>query len=88
MHEAKGEQAAQLIGHLRKPEMAKEAERLLAGTGWLPEPLRTPGWRLVRPRHQGISSGACSRMTANVSCSPRLESRSIHSNGIAPKSVG
>jgi len=46
VHEAKGEQAAQLIGHLRKPEMAKEAERLLAGTGWLPEPLRTPGWRL------------------------------------------
>ena len=23
--------------------MAQEAERLLAGTGWLPEPLRTPG---------------------------------------------
>jgi len=43
VREAKGEQAAQLIDHLRKPEMAKEAERLLAGTGWLPEPLRTPG---------------------------------------------
>jgi len=43
VREAKGEQAAQLIDHLKKPEMAKEAERLLAGTGWLPEPLRTPG---------------------------------------------
>ncbi len=43
VREAKGEQAAQLIDHLRKPDMAKEAERLLAGTGWLPEPLRTPG---------------------------------------------
>jgi len=43
VREAKGEQAAQLIDHLRKPEMAKEAERLLAGTSWLPEPLRTPG---------------------------------------------
>ena len=40
MREAKGEQAAQLIDHLKKAEMAKEAERLLDGTGWLPEPLR------------------------------------------------
>jgi ParB family chromosome partitioning protein len=35
-----GEQAAQLIDHLKKGDMAKEAERLLADTGWLPEPLR------------------------------------------------
>ena len=40
--EGKGEAAAQLIDHLKKPDMAKEAERLLAGTGWLPEPLRLP----------------------------------------------
>ena len=43
VREAKGEQAAQLIDHLRKADMAAEAERLLAGTGWLPEALRTPG---------------------------------------------
>ena len=43
VREAKGEHAAQLIDHLKKPEMAQEAERLLAGTAWLPEPLRTPG---------------------------------------------
>ena len=41
VREAKGEASAQLIDHLKKPEMAKEAERLVAGTGWLPEPLRT-----------------------------------------------
>ncbi|MCC8430649.1 ParB N-terminal domain-containing protein [Reyranella aquatilis] len=40
VREAKGDQAAQLIDHLKKAEMAKEAERLLEGTGWLPEPLR------------------------------------------------
>jgi ParB family chromosome partitioning protein len=40
VREAKGEQAAQLIDHLKKAEMAKEAERLLDGAGWLPEPLR------------------------------------------------
>ena len=38
--EAKGEQAAQLIEELKKADMAREAERLLDGTGWLPEPLR------------------------------------------------
>jgi ParB family chromosome partitioning protein len=41
VREAKGEASAQLIDHLKKPEMAKEAERLLAGSDWLPEPLRT-----------------------------------------------
>ena len=40
VREAKGEQAAQLIDHLKKGDMAKEAERLLADSGWLPEPLR------------------------------------------------
>jgi ParB family chromosome partitioning protein len=38
--EAKGESSAQLVDHLKKTEMAKEAERLLEGTGWRPEPLR------------------------------------------------
>jgi ParB family chromosome partitioning protein len=42
VREAKGDASAQLIDHLKKPDMAKEAERLLADTGWLPEPLRTP----------------------------------------------
>ncbi|MAF63364.1 MAG: chromosome partitioning protein ParB [Blastomonas sp.] len=41
--EARGEQFAQMIGHLKKADMAREAERLLEETGWLPEPLRTPG---------------------------------------------
>jgi ParB family chromosome partitioning protein len=40
VREARGEASAQLIDHLKKPDMAREAERLLDGTGWLPEPLR------------------------------------------------
>lgn len=40
VREGAGERAAQLIDHLKKSDMAKEAERLLAETGWLPEPLR------------------------------------------------
>ena len=40
--EAKGQRAADRIEHLKKGDMAAEAETLLADTGWLPEPLRTP----------------------------------------------
>jgi ParB family chromosome partitioning protein len=40
--EGKGDQTAALIDHLKKPDMAREAERLMADAGWLPEPLRTP----------------------------------------------
>jgi ParB family chromosome partitioning protein len=42
VREAKGEASAQLIDHLKKPDMAREAERLLAGARWVPESLRTP----------------------------------------------
>ena len=42
VREAKGDQAADRILPLKKPEMAAEAGTLLAGSGWLPEPLRTP----------------------------------------------
>ncbi|WEX08488.1 ParB/RepB/Spo0J family partition protein [Chelativorans sp. AA-79] len=40
VREALGDDKAQLIDHLKKADMAREAERLLADTGWLPEPLR------------------------------------------------
>lgn len=40
VRDAKGESSAQLIDHLKKADMAEEAERLLDGSGWLPEPLR------------------------------------------------
>jgi ParB family chromosome partitioning protein len=40
VREAKGERTAQLLDHLKKGEMAMEAERLLKGSGWLPEVLR------------------------------------------------
>jgi len=40
--EARGDEAAQSIAHLKKGEMAARAETLLARSNWLPEPLRTP----------------------------------------------
>ena len=47
VREARGEAAAQRIEHLKKAAMAVRAEKLLAGTGWLPEPLRTPGYAIA-----------------------------------------
>jgi ParB family transcriptional regulator, chromosome partitioning protein len=43
VREARGETAAELIAHLKKGEMAERAQELLAGSGWIPEPLRRPG---------------------------------------------
>jgi ParB family chromosome partitioning protein len=40
VRESKGEETAQMIGHLKKADMAREAARLMEGSGWLPEPLR------------------------------------------------
>ena len=42
VREAKGEDAADRITGLKKSEMVTAAEDLLVGTGWLPDPLRTP----------------------------------------------
>ncbi len=60
VREAKGETAVQLIDHLRKADMAAEAERLVAGTGWLPQPLRTPeeGDEAPSPAPDGVDHGA------------------------------
>jgi len=40
VREVKGDASAQMIDHLKKADMAIEAERLVAGSNWLPEPLR------------------------------------------------
>lgn len=42
VREAKGDKDADRIAGFKKPEMIDAAEELLAGTGWLPAPLRTP----------------------------------------------
>ena len=52
--EGRGQRAADRIEHLKKGEMAAEAETLLADAGWLPEPLRTPG----RPASQAADTTA------------------------------
>jgi ParB family chromosome partitioning protein len=58
VREVKGEQAAQLIDHLKKGEMAVRAQELLAGSGWLPEPLRTPGQVIAAPLASEVEADA------------------------------
>jgi ParB family transcriptional regulator, chromosome partitioning protein len=53
VREGAGERAASLIEHLKKGDMAKEAERLLADAGWLPEPLR-----LFEPEQPSVDADA------------------------------
>jgi ParB family chromosome partitioning protein len=55
VREAKGEGTAQLLDHLKKGEMATEAERLLQGSGWLPKVLRRAD--LVASDGEGIAEG-------------------------------
>ncbi len=43
VREGRGEDSAQLIDHMKKDLMAREAARLLEGSNWLPEPLRLDG---------------------------------------------
>lgn len=53
--EVKGEAAAQMIDHLKKSDMATEAERLVAGANWLPAPLRST---LERGSHALVAPSA------------------------------
>lgn len=54
--EAKGERTAESISHLKKPDMAARAAVLLEGSGWLPEPLRTPGRAIPTPTEREVES--------------------------------
>jgi ParB family chromosome partitioning protein len=53
VREAKGEASVQLIDHLKKADMARESERLLDGSGWLPEPLRLTEVTTLTPEQEG-----------------------------------
>ncbi len=76
VREAKGDQAAELLDHLKKGEMAREAERLLDGAGWLPEPLRLADSALSSdpPAERGRDPAGIShrRRGSSISASRRI----------------
>ncbi|MEQ1954861.1 ParB/RepB/Spo0J family partition protein [Mesorhizobium sp. CN2-181] len=55
VREARGADSAQLIDHMKKDLMAREAARLLEGSNWLPEPLRRDGHDAVVDPGQTVS---------------------------------
>jgi ParB family transcriptional regulator, chromosome partitioning protein len=80
--EAKGQRAANRIEHLKKGDMAVEAEALLAGTNWLPEALRTPGQPASEPSKElsteasvpeGVETAVAGYETAMVETGPSNE---------------
>jgi ParB family chromosome partitioning protein len=58
VREAKGESSAQLLDHLKKPEMVKEAARLLDGSGWLPQVLRNTEQLLATASPEAVTPPA------------------------------
>ena len=50
VREARGDAAAERIAQLKKGDMADQAQVLMAGSGWLPEPLRTPGRPIAKAK--------------------------------------
>ncbi len=59
VREAVGAEAADRIADMKKPDMAKAAEQLLASTDWLPSLMRTP-----QAVQQGVSQSAADSATA------------------------
>ncbi|MDX2204015.1 MAG: ParB N-terminal domain-containing protein, partial [Hyphomicrobiaceae bacterium] len=59
VREARGARTVERLAGLKKAEMATAAEELLAGTGWVPEPLRTPGqvFAVVEPETEAAREG-------------------------------
>ncbi|WP_269151043.1 SDR family NAD(P)-dependent oxidoreductase [Acetobacter sicerae] len=55
VREARGAEAAERIAHLKKGDMAQAAERLLEGSGWLPEALRTANAPERTEREEGAA---------------------------------
>ena len=84
VREAKGEAAAERIAHYRKTEMAQAAEALLAGTGWLPVPLRTAGLTRVMPATVADKADADAPEASAASPADIDEPASEHEPGADP----
>jgi ParB family transcriptional regulator, chromosome partitioning protein len=88
VREARGDRAAQAITPLKKGEMADRAQALLADSGWLPEPLRTPGRALPEmveladvadDQHDAASADAVNRADTEVIESDATDAADVES---------
>ena len=75
--EGRDRRAADRIEHLKKVEMATEAEALLSGSGWLPEPLRTPGRAMAATAEPVEETAADGGEPAVVADDARVEDEEV-----------
>ena len=92
VREARGEASAQHIDHLKKADMANEAERLLADTGWLPEPLRTADAQVADVEPQAEAAAILCRRVRRISLIPTrpltpLRRNDPHARGLLPPRI-
>jgi ParB family chromosome partitioning protein len=85
VREARGEDAARRLDGMKKGEMAETAEVLLAGAGWLPEPLRTPG-RAIASRPQPAPATATDGFAVPADTAAAWESSAPSADGDADAS--
>jgi ParB family chromosome partitioning protein len=64
--EAKGKDIAATLNGLKKDELVAQAGKLLAGTGWLPKPLRGPGYALKAAKPATAPKPAPKKATAKA----------------------
>jgi len=83
VREAKGADHAKRIEPLKKGDMAREAERMLAGSGWLPEPLRTLG----HTAHRSEASTAAAKVDRTIEESAEIGSETAIDEIDAPRDV-
>jgi ParB family chromosome partitioning protein len=82
---AKGEDAAKRIDHLKKGDMATEAERLLDGTGWLPEVLRTSG---TRPQaHEPAGDTGTEALLASIDATATADVPAVQQDDSDPQAI-
>jgi len=83
VREAKGDKDADRIAGFKKPDMVEAAEELLAGTGWLPAPLRTPA--LVEepdePEFEIVDDGDVERVEAGEAQSAAEDGETVVGDG-------
>ncbi|MER9279557.1 ParB/RepB/Spo0J family partition protein [Mesorhizobium sp. M0522] len=63
VREARGADSAQLIDHMKKDIMAREAARLLEGSNWLPEPLRLEVDEVATDAGDGVAGDMSDEVT-------------------------
>jgi ParB family chromosome partitioning protein len=80
VREGVGRGCRELIDHLKKGDMAREAERLLDGSGWLPEPLRMedPKQRSAEPWRMASAIELPAFLTADDDPQPEDEEERQH----------